>query len=339
VSDVRECPADMRDMSVVSCDEPWAARERVLRWRGTRHIGRQETASTSGKSGDAMTRESRENPELVRIERNAERARAAGLAAVQEVLRIGKRVEDLRQELDRCAADVDRPSVPLPSQWARWPVRLGVVIIAAALGGMAAVFFSGSTSPQAEPAKGIPEQVAAPGEMLSADAITQPAHEPEPSHQQTSADRNLHSTAAADQEQTVSEADPEPTRTASASTLPTPAVSPVSEPTQSASALSASVPIACLPSELIDVLRDVEARFGPVTLVSTTHLHTDNHSRGSTRHKLHTGCKAVDFKVKADVKAVTAYLRSRPEVAGINSFRNNGVIHIDHNEYRKIGKR
>ena len=74
-------------------------------------------------------------------------------------------------------------------------------------------------------------------------------------------------------------------------------------------------------------------------MVSTTELHTDNHSRGSVRHKLHAGCKAADFKVKADVRAVTAYLRSRPVVAGINAFRNNGVIHIDYNERRRLGQR
>jgi hypothetical protein len=36
---------------------------------------------------------------------------------------------------------------------------------------------------------------------------------------------------------------------------------------------------------------------------------------------------------------VVAYLRSRPEVAGINSYGNNGVIHIDHAEPRQVAQR
>jgi uncharacterized protein YcbK (DUF882 family) len=46
---------------------------------------------------------------------------------------------------------------------------------------------------------------------------------------------------------------------------------------------------------------------------------------------MHTDCRAVDFKVQGDLQAVLAFLKSRPEVGGINSYRNNGVIHIDQN--------
>jgi uncharacterized protein YcbK (DUF882 family) len=94
-------------------------------------------------------------------------------------------------------------------------------------------------------------------------------------------------------------------------------------------ASSDKAPVGCLPEGLRSVLLDVQARFGGVTLVSTTELHTDNHAKGSTRHKLHGGCKAVDFRVQGDLTAVVAYLRTRSEVAGINTYRNNGVIHID----------
>ena len=55
---------------------------------------------------------------------------------------------------------------------------------------------------------------------------------------------------------------------------------------QVASAGVPAVPTDCLPAGLRSVMKDVEARFGPVALVSTTELHTDNHSRGSVRHKL-----------------------------------------------------
>jgi hypothetical protein len=86
------------------------------------------------------------------------------------------------------------------------------------------------------------------------------------------------------------------------------------------------------------VLADLGARFGAVTVVSTTHLHTDNHARGSVRAKLHEACKAVDFKINGEAKPVLAYLKSRPEVAGINVYRNNSLIHIDHNASQKAAR-
>lgn len=109
--------------------------------------------------------------------------------------------------------------------------------------------------------------------------------------------------------------------------------------TKAVSPSASSVPTHCLPDSMRDVLKDVEARFGAVTLVSTTELHTDNHSRGSVRHRLHAACKAIDFKVKGDRKAVVAYLRARPEVAGVNTYGNNGVIHMDHNARRQVARR
>jgi Peptidase M15 len=136
--------------------------------------------------------------------------------------------------------------------------------------------------------------------------------------------------------------DPPPflsTEQTASTAAPAKLVSEAATVAQVASAGASAAPTACLPAGLRSVLKDVEARFGPVTLVSTTELHTDNHSRGSVRHKLHSACQAVDFKVKGNGKAVVSYLRSRPEVAGINSYGNNGVIHIDHAEPRQIARR
>jgi Peptidase M15 len=87
----------------------------------------------------------------------------------------------------------------------------------------------------------------------------------------------------------------------------------------------------CLPRELMAVLNDVRTRFGSVTIVSTKHIKTDNHFRGSAREALHVSCKAVDFKVEGPGQEVLRYLRSRREVAGLNSYRG-GLIHIDFNE-------
>jgi uncharacterized protein YcbK (DUF882 family) len=86
-----------------------------------------------------------------------------------------------------------------------------------------------------------------------------------------------------------------------------------------------------LPEGLKAVLADLATRFEGVTIVSTTELHTDNHSKGSAREKMHGDCRAVDLKTASAVADVTAYLRSRKEIAGINSYRN-GVIHVDVNE-------
>jgi hypothetical protein len=131
---------------------------------------------------------------------------------------------------------------------------------------------------------------------------------------------------------------PSPERTASTA-APAKLVSESAPVAQVASARTPAAPTDCLPAGLHNVLKDVEARFGAVTLVSTTELHTDNHSRGSMRHKLHGACQAVDFKVQGNKQAVVAYLRSRPEVGGIKSYGNNGVIHIDHNASRQIAQR
>jgi len=122
----------------------------------------------------------------------------------------------------------------------------------------------------------------------------------------------------------------------------TAAVKQVSEAGSIAQVASAGAPAAptdCLPAGLRNVLKEVETRFGAVMLVSTTELHTDNHSRGGVRHKLHGACQAVDFKVNGNGKAVVTYLRTRQELAGINSYANNGVIHIDHAEPRQIAQR
>jgi uncharacterized protein YcbK (DUF882 family) len=86
----------------------------------------------------------------------------------------------------------------------------------------------------------------------------------------------------------------------------------------------------CLPDALRTVLGDLEARFGKVTIVSTTRLQTANHSAGSARANMHSDCKAVDIKTTHEPKEVLSFLRSRPEVGGTNSYRNN-VIHFDLN--------
>jgi hypothetical protein len=92
----------------------------------------------------------------------------------------------------------------------------------------------------------------------------------------------------------------------------------------------------CLPKELRAVLDDLGTQFGTLTVVSTTELRTDNHAPGGIRAKLHQSCKAVDFRAPGRVDEILAYLRTRPEIGGINSYRNN-LIHLDLNENYKTG--
>jgi uncharacterized protein YcbK (DUF882 family) len=102
---------------------------------------------------------------------------------------------------------------------------------------------------------------------------------------------------------------------------------------------NSSAPLDCLPDALRTVLRDLEARFGKVTIVATTQLQTANHSAGGARANMHADCKAVDIKTAREPKEVLAFLRSRPEVGGTASYRNN-VIHFDLNAaFRTVARR
>jgi hypothetical protein len=93
--------------------------------------------------------------------------------------------------------------------------------------------------------------------------------------------------------------------------------------------VGASAPTECLPNGLRVVLADVASRFGDIAIVSTHQLNTGNHSSGSIREKLHHACNAVDFRPGPDrIDEVKRYLRSRPEIGGVESYRN-GVVHMD----------
>ena len=104
------------------------------------------------------------------------------------------------------------------------------------------------------------------------------------------------------------------------------------EPLSTGSIDANRTPMECVPATLKTVLNEVSARFGPLTIVSTTHLQTDNHVSGSDRAKLHAACKAVDFRIEgAATDEVLRYLRGRRGIAGLTSYRG-GLIHIDANE-------
>jgi len=80
---------------------------------------------------------------------------------------------------------------------------------------------------------------------------------------------------------------------------------------------------------LRSILADVSARFGGLTVVAAHQFKTANHIAGSTREKMHHDCKAIDFRPDPSrIDEIKAYLRTRSEISGIESYRD-GVIHID----------
>ncbi len=85
----------------------------------------------------------------------------------------------------------------------------------------------------------------------------------------------------------------------------------------------------CPSAQIRDVLADISARFGPLTVVATDQQKTANHRSGSIRQKLHQDCKAVDFRPeRSRIDEIKAYLRNRRDIDGVESYRD-GVIHID----------
>ena len=92
---------------------------------------------------------------------------------------------------------------------------------------------------------------------------------------------------------------------------------------------SSAAPGDCPAPALRAVLADVSARFGAVTVVAAHQGRLNNHTAGSPREKLHHDCKAIDFRPdRSRVDEIKAYLRSRPEIAGVESYRD-GVVHMD----------
>jgi len=97
--------------------------------------------------------------------------------------------------------------------------------------------------------------------------------------------------------------------------------------------LRESAPTNCLPGDLREVVADVAARFGAVSVESTHRSRSRNWRAGGARQSLHLSCRAIDFRVRTRTRGVMAYLRSHPEVGGLKIYRN-GIIHIDNGTRR-----
>jgi hypothetical protein len=114
-----------------------------------------------------------------------------------------------------------------------------------------------------------------------------------------------------------------------AQTLELPRTVRVEPETTGTITLSASSDAGCSSSDVQAVLADVSARFGAVTVLATTQLRTAHHRPNSVQQKLHQSCRAVDFRpAPSRVREVKAYLRARPDIAAVQSYRD-GVVHMN----------
>jgi hypothetical protein len=89
-----------------------------------------------------------------------------------------------------------------------------------------------------------------------------------------------------------------------------------------------SASTSCLPGQLNAAFADVQARFGPVVVIST---HRPGARIRGGRPSLHASCQAVDFKpAPGSYSRVAAHLR-RSWTGGLGTY-SSGHIHIDTGE-------
>lgn len=84
----------------------------------------------------------------------------------------------------------------------------------------------------------------------------------------------------------------------------------------------------CVPSKLKRVVDRVADEFGPVTVTSTNRWWLENWWKGGASNSYHLDCEAVDFTVRANPRAVVAFLKMQPAVGGYKYYRS-GHYHID----------
>ena len=84
----------------------------------------------------------------------------------------------------------------------------------------------------------------------------------------------------------------------------------------------------CLDGTLRGIIRTLAASFGPVTVNSTCRSRSHNASVGGAPKSYHLRGEAVDFRVRSNVSAVYASLRSNGNVGGLKHY-GGGLFHID----------
>ena len=83
----------------------------------------------------------------------------------------------------------------------------------------------------------------------------------------------------------------------------------------------------CLTGTLQSVVASL-ASFGSVTVSSTCRSHSHNRRVGGARKSHHLTGSAVDFRLRGNVRAAMAYLRSSGVVGGLKHY-GGGLFHID----------
>ncbi len=89
----------------------------------------------------------------------------------------------------------------------------------------------------------------------------------------------------------------------------------------------------CLDGSLKAVVYQVAANYGPVTVNSTCRSRGHNRSVGGAPRSKHLSGDAVDFRVRGNIGAVYAYLKSSGSVGGLKHY-GGGLFHIDNGDRR-----
>ena len=84
----------------------------------------------------------------------------------------------------------------------------------------------------------------------------------------------------------------------------------------------------CLNATLRQVIAEVSAQFGPITVNSTCRSRHHNASVGGAPHSQHLSGNAVDFSVGGNARAVLALLRGHHAIGGLKHY-SDGHFHID----------
>lgn len=84
----------------------------------------------------------------------------------------------------------------------------------------------------------------------------------------------------------------------------------------------------CVPRRLKGALQDVAHQFGTVNVTSTKRWWLENLRKGGAKKSYHRRCKAADFNVQGNPRAVVNFLKSHPGVGGYKYYRG-GHYHID----------
>ena len=84
----------------------------------------------------------------------------------------------------------------------------------------------------------------------------------------------------------------------------------------------------CLNGTLRSVVAQVAANYGSVTVNSTCRGKSHNRKVGGAKKSHHLTGDAVDFRVRGNVRAVHAFLRSHGSIGGIKHY-GGGLFHVD----------